>query len=225
MHATAPPAPVVGFAPAELTSPALALQRIAPHSASTTLRVRHRRLNVLEGERVSLAGRLAARVAPSYLRLHPGLLQGRAVALQARRRGHWRTLATTNTGPGGRFTLRYIAHWLGSAPVRVRFAGDAELLATRRMAGRLNVYRAVGASWFGGGGALACGGSLTSATLGVANRTLPCGTLVTLRFGRRVVRVPVIDRGPYVSGREFDLTEATKEALGFGDTGQLWSTA
>ena len=31
------------------------------------------------------------------------------------------------------------------------------------------------------------------------------------------MRVAVIDRGPFVAGREFDLTEATKQALGFGD--------
>ena len=37
--------------------------------------------------------------------------------------------------------------------------------------------------------------------------------------------IPQIDRGPYVEGREFDLTKATKQALGFGDTGQLWSTS
>jgi rare lipoprotein A (peptidoglycan hydrolase) len=61
--------------------------------------------------------------------------------------------------------------------------------------------------------------------MGVASRTLPCGTLVTLRLGGRSVRVPVIDRGPYVEGREFDLTEATKDALGFGDTGVVWSTS
>ena len=42
--------------------------------------------------------------------------------------------------------------------------------------------------------------------------------------GTRTVRVPVIDRGPYVGSREFDLTEATKLALGFGDTGIVWST-
>ena len=52
-----------------------------------------------------------------------------------------------------------------------------------------------------------------------------CGTLVTLRYNGRSIRVPVIDRGPYVEGREFDLTLATKEALGFGDTGEIWSTA
>jgi rare lipoprotein A (peptidoglycan hydrolase) len=71
---------------------------------------------------------------------------------------------------------------------------------------------------------MACGGPLTTNTLGVANKTLPCGTLVTLRYGDHSVRVPVVDRGPYVAGREFDLTEATKRALGFGSTGDVWST-
>ncbi len=49
------------------------------------------------------------------------------------------------------------------------------------------MYRLAGASWYGGGGSLACGGTLTSSTLGVANKTLPCGTLVTLRYGGRTV--------------------------------------
>jgi rare lipoprotein A len=60
--------------------------------------------------------------------------------------------------------------------------------------------------------------------MGVANKTLPCGTEVTLRYDGRTVRVAVIDRGPYVAGREFDLTEATKQALGFGGVGEVWST-
>jgi len=106
----------------------------------------------------------------------------------------------------------------------LRFAGDATDFAARRPLGRLNVYRLAEASWYGGGGGLACGGELTSSTMGVANKTLPCGTLVTLRYGDRTVQVRVIDRGPYVAGREFDLTEATKQALGFGDTGEVWST-
>ena len=72
---------------------------------------------------------------------------------------------------------------------------------------------------------MACGGQLSSNTLGVANKTLPCGTLVTLHYGSHTVRVPVVDRGPYVEGREFDLTEATKNALGFGGVGQVWSTS
>jgi hypothetical protein len=84
------------------------------------------------------------------------------------------------------------------------------------------VFHLAGASWYGGGGSLACGGTLTSYTLGVANKTLPCGTWLTLRYRGRKVRVRVIDRGPYVAGREFDLTEATKRALHFGDLGEVW---
>ena len=85
-----------------------------------------------------------------------------------------------------------------------------------------SAYRLAGASWYGGGGSLACGGTLTSSTQGVANKTLPCGTMVALRYHGHKVEVPVIDRGPYVAGREFDLTEATKRALAFGDTGNVW---
>ena len=73
---------------------------------------------------------------------------------------------------------------------------------------------------------LACGGELTSWTVGVANRTLPCGTfVVTLCYDGHTVRVPVVDRGPFVEGREFDLTEATNGELGFGDTGEVWATS
>jgi rare lipoprotein A len=89
-------------------------------------------------------------------------------------------------------------------------------------AGHGGAYHLAGASWYGGGGSLACGGTLTSSTRGVANKTLPCGTVVFLRYHGHKVEVPVIDRGPFVAGREFDLTEATKRALGFGDTGEVW---
>jgi hypothetical protein len=65
------------------------------------------------------------------------------------------------------------------------------------------------------GAELACGGVLERDELGVASRTLPCGTPVTFAYRGRVVTVPVIDRGPYVAGREWDLTGATAEALAF----------
>ena len=61
-------------------------------------------------------------------------------------------------------------------------------------------------------------------TLGVANKTLPCGTMVKLRYHGHSITVPVIDRGPYVAGRDYDLTEATKERLGFPGVGTCWPT-
>jgi hypothetical protein len=181
-------------------------------SAHDSFVVRRPVLNVLTDHTSTIAGVL-----------RPGLA-GRVIALQALGAHGWRTLARTHTGRAGRFRVRYVPHHAGSERVRLRFAGDASDAGAHRALGALNVYRLAGASWYGGGGGLACGGQLTSTTMGVANKTLPCGSQVTLRYGERTVRVHVIDRGPYVAGREFDLTEATKRALGFGDTGQVWST-
>jgi rare lipoprotein A (peptidoglycan hydrolase) len=65
------------------------------------------------------------------------------------------------------------------------------------------------------GGPLACGGRLAVNQLGVAHKSAPCGSLITFRYGGRTVRVPVIDRGPYIAGREWDLTGATAKLLGF----------
>ena len=52
----------------------------------------------------------------------------------------------------------------------------------------------------------ACGLELTKKLEGVANRTLPCGTLVTFNWEGMTRTFPVVDRGPYISGRIFDLT-------------------
>ena len=68
---------------------------------------------------------------------------------------------------------------------------------------------------------IACGGVLHVPQLGVANKTLPCGTMVLFRYGNRAIRVPVIDRGPYIAGREWDLTGATAEALHFPGLGPI----
>ena len=65
---------------------------------------------------------------------------------------------------------------------------------------------------------------LTPGKLGVANKTLPCGTRVTFHYHGHTARARVIDRGPYVYGREWDLTSAVKARLHFGSTGVVWST-
>jgi rare lipoprotein A (peptidoglycan hydrolase) len=83
-------------------------------------------------------------------------------------------------------------------------------------------FRFAGASWYGPGlwgRQTACGQTLRPTTVGVANKTLPCGTLVKFAFHGHAVTAPVIDRGPYVKGRAFDLTAAAAEALEFSSTG------
>jgi rare lipoprotein A (peptidoglycan hydrolase) len=73
---------------------------------------------------------------------------------------------------------------------------------------------------------LACGGVLGRDQLGVAHKTAPCGTLITFTYAGHSLTVPVIDRGPYIAGREWDLTGATAAALGFPGLGRIqWSVA
>ena len=84
-------------------------------------------------------------------------------------------------------------------------------------------------SWFGPGlygNGTACGQTLTRTLVGVAHRTLPCGTLVTFRYNGRTVTVPVVDRGPYVAGRTWDLTKGACTLLAHCFTGSIdWKLA
>jgi rare lipoprotein A (peptidoglycan hydrolase) len=59
----------------------------------------------------------------------------------------------------------------------------------------------------------ACGDPFTKETLGVAHPVLPCGVKVYIRFRGREVLTQVVDRGPNVPGREFDITKALAERL------------
>ena len=72
---------------------------------------------------------------------------------------------------------------------------------------------------------LACGGVLGPSQLGVAHKTAPCGTLISFTYAGRSLTVPVIDRGPYVAGREWDLTGATAAALAFPGLARIQWTA
>ena len=78
------------------------------------------------------------------------------------------------------------------------------------------------ATWFGPGfygNQTACGQTLTPQVIGVANRTLPCGTLVKVSYAGRTLTVPVVDRGPYSHiGADWDLTAGAAAALGITET-------
>ena len=86
-------------------------------------------------------------------------------------------------------------------------------------------FRVAGASWYGGktmwGRHTACGQVLRPSTIGVANKTLPCGTPVKFVWHGHSIVAPVIDRGPYIKGRAWDLTSAAAESLEFEGVGQI----
>lgn len=87
------------------------------------------------------------------------------------------------------------------------------------------IHRVALATWFGPGfygQTTACGQTLTPAVVGVANRTLPCGTLVKFSYKGRGLTAPVIDRGPYGhNGAQWDLTTEAAHALGMADLARI----
>jgi rare lipoprotein A (peptidoglycan hydrolase) len=136
-----------------------------------------------------------------------------------------RTLSL-RTKSNGTFRVKWDAGAIGNYDVTAYGVHDKRVRGSHSPARHLTSYRLAGASYYGPGlygNGVACGGTLEPGTLGVANKTLPCGTKVKLRYHGRSITVPVIDRGPYVAGREYDLTEATKDALGFPGVGYVMS--
>ena len=89
-------------------------------------------------------------------------------------------------------------------------------------------WRSAIASFYGPGfygKRTACGLAMTKELVGVAHRTLPCGTRITFKnpVNGRTATLTVVDRGPYVSGRLWDLTGGACLKLAFCHTARiLW---
>jgi rare lipoprotein A len=142
-------------------------------------------------------------------------------------RGRDAAVRGVTTKANGTFALRWVPERTGSYAVRAYAVHDRRIRASRSVPRKLTSYRFAHASYYGPGlygNGVACGGTLLPGTMGVAHKTLPCGTKVKLRYQGRTVTVPVIDRGPYVPGRDYDLTEAVKERLGFPGIGTVLAT-
>lgn len=142
--------------------------------------------------------------------------RGQEVRLVTRQGDGWQTLARTRTGMRGHFMLRYHVPATGSRWLRVSTHGASAVVA------EVTGLRYAVASWYYDAGNTACG---FHAYYGVANKTLPCGTKVTLSYGGHTVVATVDDRGPYVAGRDYDLNQNTAAALGmYGVASVLAST-
>jgi rare lipoprotein A len=184
---------------------------------------------------VSVSGRVAVVVRANALLGRVTRLRGAARRRDAGRdavvqrwddrRARWRDAARATIARDGTFVARWRPHRAGDARLRtvvrrpaVRSSTSARnraVAASPELA--VTVLRPAPVTWYGPGffgNTTACGEVLEPDTLGVANRTLPCGTKVALLYhGRRLV-VAVIDRGPFANGATYDLTQATAESLG-----------
>ena len=196
------PSPSTAVAAASTTTPAVTVgARFTPaHHVSAVLSTRH----------VHVGGKLLPAVA------------GRRVRLEARGARGWRTVGASRTSPRGSYRLSFSPGSADGQRLRVVFGGDGVNTRAARPVGSVAVLHPALASWYEDGGTTACG---FHAGLGVANRTLPCGTKVTFSYGGRTVTATVDDRGPYAGGREWDLNQTTAGALGFAGVGTVWSSS
>jgi rare lipoprotein A (peptidoglycan hydrolase) len=109
-----------------------------------------------------------------------------------------------------------------SAPTAGSSAAASPTTSTTSTTPPVHTPHASIATWFGPGffgKKTACGQTLTPGVIGVANRTLPCGTLVKVAYRGHTLTVPVLDRGPYSHiGADWDLTAGAAQALGITET-------
>jgi peptidoglycan lytic transglycosylase len=172
--------------------------------------------HVRRGDAIKVKGRLKVR--------------RRMVKLQRRIGSRWETVDRVRTGRRGGFKAAWQPKRAGSYRLRLRYrARRARAASVAERLPRVYVYRRSNATWYGGslyGNHTACGQTLTRDTIGVAHKTLPCGTKIRFRYHGHSAVAKVIDRGPYRAGYDWDLTEALAEQLGFRSVGAgpLWSS-
>ena len=169
-------------------------------------------------------------MACSSAATRPSQDAGKTVVIE--RSGHetnwtWTPTVQATIGSNGTFSAVWQTNHIGQFAIRAVLGNSQSGATTSSDWPTVNVivYRPSMASWYGGkgvwGSTTACGKTLHKNTLGVANRTLPCGTQVALYYQGRSITVPVIDRGPYVNGRDWDLTEATAQLLKVDGVAQI----
>ena len=191
----------------------------APGNAPATTSTGNVALTSSPGALVNRSMRLSGTV--------PARLAGRTVVIQLLNTdGSWTTVAQATADPTGRFAARWRPGRSGRFTLRAAVGSTSQTRATPAAAigqAHVTVYPSAIATWYGPRSGrvetTACGVSLTKSTMGVAHRTLPCGTRVELFYAGRIVRVPVIDRGPYANNATWDLTVAAAGALNFIDVG------
>jgi hypothetical protein len=136
----------------------------------------------------------------------------------------WLAAASGRVNRHGGFLVRWRTNLLGRVAMRaiVIASPRARTASTDSSpAAEITIYLPARASYYGPGfygQKTACGQTLSALTIGVANRTLPCGTLVEVSYENQRLTVPVIDRGPYANGADWDLTQAAAQPLGITET-------
>lgn len=145
------------------------------------------------------------------------------VSISARRgsTSDYLPIGSARADADGDFTLNWKAPKSGLYSFRIAPVSTEARAANAGAQASLAVYKRQKATWYGPGfygSRTACGQKLTRRTLGVAHKTLPCGTQVEFFLRGKRITVPVIDRGPFANAAHWDLTLAAMRQLGSSST-------
>jgi peptidoglycan lytic transglycosylase len=185
------------------------------------------------GDGITISTRESAmlRKGMSFVGTAPSSLAGDTVEIE--RSGHetnwtWAPTVTATIAPDGTFAAIWTNDHIGRFAIRAIIVSSQSASvaedATTTPSLTVTVYRPSLATQYGPGfygQRTACGQRLRVSTIGVANRTLRCGESVAIYYRGRTLVVPVIDRGPFANGADWDLTEATGRALGIEGTAEI----
>ncbi len=162
---------------------------------------------------------------------------------------NWTQVASASIGPTGAFSAVWVPRASGQVAIRAALpaglttdptqtetnANGADALTGANSAATASttittstltipIFKSAIATMYGPGlwnRHTFCGERLHKTTLGVASRTLKCGTMVEINFKGREITVPVVDRGPFANHAAWDLTWATGKALGMNATSTI----
>jgi rare lipoprotein A (peptidoglycan hydrolase) len=157
---------------------------------------------------------------------------GRTLQIQRQQPdGSWIPTTRTTVAADGSFLARWRTNAIGQFAVRAlldggqaQAAGQQQAASSAPLTTSVTIYRPARATWFGPGfygRKTACGQVMSHALMGVAHRTLPCGTPIAVFFGGKSVTVPVVDRGPFGNGARYDLTSAAATQLGMAQSSTI----
>jgi rare lipoprotein A len=162
----------------------------------------------------------------------PSADKGRSIEIESTPAGRssWQKAVKLVVSSKGRFSGSWTPSTSGQFSLRAellpRTSADTAAAAAVPHTGNLSVevFKPSEGTLYGPGfygNKTYCGQTLTKKTLGVASRTLKCGTKVAINYKDHVIVVPVIDRGPYDTKADWDLTMATGKKIGMTETGSV----
>ncbi|MBO0768080.1 MAG: hypothetical protein J2O48_05275 [Solirubrobacterales bacterium] len=173
----------------------------------------------------------------SFTGTAPSSAAGSRVVIERKSGSSWSQVAHGTVQSNGAFTVQWRANASGASSFRAGLANDATNASRTSHSSSsqgaspalsVTVFKNSIATYYGPGfygHKTACGQTLSSSTIGVASRSLKCGTKVAFNYHGRTVTAPVIDRGPYANNASWDLTTALAKSLGIAQTVTLGSAA